>query len=299
MLRSRISGIDILKTIAIIYVICLHSEVLPSCPVLLIGLEMPLFMLLFGTTRALSDNLPTSEKYILDVMRVVIPAAPFIAVLYFTGKFAYHVPGDYFIPLIIELVLIFPLLLLAYRKFPLPTLVGSFIINILFNTASTLWIPYDLYRICFVRYIFAVCLGMYLRDAIKNKNPDWNIMLIGTVSFFIIISQAYLLFPTPDEWAMQTPVAFGYVLLVSYLIIRMKIQEFEWVFRCIGENIYSIFLWQTMFFAFVFSMFDQSIALAIFALVFSIFIGVLYGKITSIFFDKLDIKAQSFYSPPS
>ncbi|WNF22675.1 acyltransferase [Mesobacillus jeotgali] len=274
--------IDYLKAMAIISVILLHSfktdyenSILGPYHILQ---AVPVFLLLTGLNLVNSFERKKITNliyfYSLDqiakrLKRLLIPfTIVWIFQLYVLVSSSGHVlkikevfltfiqggwgPGSYFIPLILQVVFGLPLLYLWAKRNPMNMLIGTFIINFAFELyAYYSYMPNEIYRFIFLRYIFIIGLGVYM--AFK---PNWNKWFeIGTfVSLVYITAVHYYGFKpaVQPNWSSQNVYAYFWpYALVIFGLSRLKNTASSIaakVMKTIGEASYHIFLTQMVYF---------------------------------------------------
>ena len=268
--------IDFIKAAAIIAVILLHS--LPA-PILLVSLApfhiwqaVPIFIMAAGFTGTLATGrgfysqsrfrrlfsrflVPFLVVWMVEVMILIFAgkAAPGrVAGSLFTGGSG---PGSYFIPLFFQHLLVFPFLLRLKRKVaenrqPL-LLAALFVFALLLDWGCrVLAVPQDLYRLLYVRYLFAAVLGSWLAES------DWQgkKLLAGALAgAFYIYLVSYrgsdFLLPYP-AWGFQHAPAYLYTAGLFVLLWRVaeKLSFLDRLLLPLGRASYHIFLFQMVWF---------------------------------------------------
>jgi peptidoglycan/LPS O-acetylase OafA/YrhL len=165
-LPARLAQIDILKGLAIIGVLLLHSlspsSLHDGLTVLYIGQAVPIFVVLLGVNGAASfwqrdlDGLGQlySREYVLSRFdRLYLPFLAVLVVSYAVGAvkgtadrrerggpgggtLPYSGPGNYFITLAFQFAVVFPAYFWAYRRAPVITTVVGFAIAAAFEAAA-------------------------------------------------------------------------------------------------------------------------------------------------------------------
>ncbi len=200
--RTHYPQIDILKGLAIVSVIALHSLGKPvlqqTFAVYHIWQAVPLFMVMMGLNMGLSlKPLPFSSLYTKiyfrkKATRMLIPfllvfcasillgllwkplfdrdvlqfsAYTLVGVLPVTGR------GNYFITLLLQSILVLPLLGYCFIKKPVLTSISLLILELLFLLASKHYQLFDkeayLYSAALPRYFTALAYGLWLAKAIR------------------------------------------------------------------------------------------------------------------------------------
>lgn len=283
--------IDILKALAIISVIILHTiptdMVRHPLSIFTVYQAVPIFFVLMATNALMSFkrhnymNLsriypnylkgrfqriiyPLIIVWMLSLITgILLNKDIYIGTMTFIGYLPLSGPGNYFISILIQFVLIFPILYKLYRYNPKYLLITSFILNLAFEILATqtpilnnntYW-----YKACILRYLFLITLGMWfvnnfeltaLKSFIRTK-----VLLIGlTVSIAYMIgvsvfSWNFPYFQTP--WQPQVILSFFYPLILCAIGITClpSIPNHIWNgLSLIGKASYHIFLIQIIFF---------------------------------------------------
>jgi len=174
-----------------------------------------------------------------------------IVISYISGGYG---PGGYFIPVILQGVLVLPILYLWAIRNPKYFLLSTFLISLVLEYLMIItFIPEWAYRLLYVRYLFAGALGVLLA---VSKQATYKKMICGAlISFIYIFAVNYLnvqfwfLYPA---WSSQHAPSYFYPLLlivagltylpnVSKNFISAAIERF-------GRASWHIFLVQMTFF---------------------------------------------------
>lgn len=276
---KRNSNIDLLKTISILLVIVIHA--LPMDVQMVLGRPftmqhaVPVFMILFGYNRVKSiekRNLTGASDlyewtYLWKQLKaILVPYTAIWVIFEFTyfglgqgtvplDLFESFVvggrgPGGYFILLMVQAILFFPILFQIMDRFqPVKALTGIFLVNILLEMMSVNMHP-DMYRLLITRHIFTIALGIYLakrEDSIKIKN--W-LPLVGVSLIYIsIVDYGGVHFIIEHMWDSQHPPAYFWTFLLVYLGLKVSFKEVS-IVTFIGKSSYHIFLVQKIYFMF-------------------------------------------------
>lgn len=295
--------LDLIKGLAIISVIVSHSApenyLLPLHRVWYIAQAVPVFFIIYGITTAISLNreqdksltsIFNKDYFIRKAIRYYLPFLPLCIItivsinifyyntfdvsillhdvfLSFLGKFPpYGGTGDYFISDLIQLMIVAPILYVAFKRRPSLFLIVAIVANVLFELIAPSFSNYDfMYRRCIMRYLGAVALGVYLsEDFLKNNIVNiFEKKNVFTIPFFIF-SFAYLLYFKESsisfmrpEWGTENVLSFFYplgiviVLLNYYNALRKVANRAIEFIRTIGIASYHIFVVQIPYFAFI------------------------------------------------
>lgn len=272
---QRLDHIDFLKGFAIISVILLHAlpegALRPTLAPFHIWQSVPIFLFVAGITTSISferaggltgyyRKLPTNLVYLAfwyslflfiygAVMESVIP----LRALYL-GLIG---PGGYFVPLIIQHMLFFPLLLSLKRRMNNEPL---FLLCALLINAFLEYIAYaaDInplhYRIAYLRYIFVAALGAVVYSSNVKYRPSYS--LLPALSILYILSTEYketfsfsFNLPIINDWGMQHYPAYFYTAFLCVMLTKISAHiPFSKYITMLGKASYFIYLWQTVFF---------------------------------------------------
>jgi peptidoglycan/LPS O-acetylase OafA/YrhL len=311
--NNRNHNIDILKMIAIVSVILLHS--FPRDLLFLSGAPyhiwqtVPIFMILAGYNTANSYkrrsynslNQVYNFSFIYKKMERLI--YPFLLVWLVQMVAQYVIseglsineifisllsggwgPGSYFVPIIIQATLILPLIYFLCRKNLTVMTIFLFVLSIVFEFICLfIDLPGSIYRLLVIRYLFALTLGVWLalnKSKIKFK---WLIPL-AILSFVYITGVNYYewVFIMEKFWLSQHSPSYFWSLILIILgltVYRIKANnKISKLLVKIGQASYHIFLVQMVYFwAIANRLPDMSgvLYLAI-TLVFCLVIGLIY-----------------------
>ena len=162
-------------------------------------------------------------------------------------------PGNYYTPVIIQLVLIFPLLYKLVKKYKYKALAGSFAFCFLFEIIQYRFgFSNLLYRSLICRHVFNISFGIYIYLGYWKKNKILNFlsMLVG---FIYIIAHSYYGYTPYFFYKGFADVNFVACLffmpIVGYLICRKDIKcRF---LESIGKASYHIYLTQMVYYNFI------------------------------------------------
>ena len=162
-------------------------------------------------------------------------------------------PGNYYTPVMIQLVFLYPLIYSFIKRFKYKGLVCSFFFCLL----SELWqyyyhIPNEIYRNLIFRHIMTISFGSYLSLGLYKKNIILNVLSL-LIGFIYIIAHSYHSW-TPfffnKSWAdvCFIPCLF-FIPIIAFFIEKEKI-------TCkpleeIGRASYHIYLTQMVYYNFV------------------------------------------------
>ncbi|PVY40679.1 acyltransferase family protein [Pontibacter virosus] len=217
-MKQHFQQIDILKGLAIIAVLLLHSlsreQLIASYAVFHIWQAVPIFMVLMGLNLGMSyssktlhfDQLYTPHYFQKKALRIIFPlllmyvislVAGFvweqvyarevytlgwknlIGVLPVSGK------GNYFITLLLQSLIVLPLIGYTFNRWPVRTSLVLVFVEIVFQLIAY-QIPYFeedryLYDAALFRYFSAIALGLWLSRLIttSDKRYSWLLLIAG------------------------------------------------------------------------------------------------------------------------
>lgn len=274
-------NIDVMKGIAIIFVVLIHSfndETLQNIggPFYLLQ-AVPLFLIISGYNQTQSYNrhalTSLSEFYrpifLLKKLYRLLPIALIIYALqavfgpeehsfffYLIGRGGY---GGYYISIMIQAILVLPLLyMLAKKTTPLTMLIFSFIGNLGYESFSYSFdMPGFLYRLLVFRYLFALALGVwYVFDG--HRSYADKLMKIGAVfSIWYLLVVHYFDISVPfysfeTSWRGQNPLSFFYTVFIFHLGLKylstFKMHVIKQGLIFLGKRSYAIFIVQMLYF---------------------------------------------------
>lgn len=274
-------NIDIMKGIAIIFVILVHS--FSDRTVHKIGgpfylfQAVPVFFILSAYNQSQSyerrqltqlngfyrPTLLAKKYYRLIPIAIVIYLIQALVnpenqtfFFYLIGRGGY---GGYYISMMIQAILVLPLLYWFAKKTSAYKMLGvSFGINLLFEFYSYfIDIPAFLYRLLVIRYLFALALGVWY--FFESSHPcAKKVLTVGAVFSLIYLALVhYLEIPVPlysydTSWKGQNPFSFFYALAIFHLgmtyLPSFKGDSLKNGLSFLGKRSYSIFLVQMLYF---------------------------------------------------
>lgn len=221
--------IDLLKCIAIISVIIVHSfdfrnsSTVPLWIDLIVAFSLaqaiPIFFILMGRNAGASferkslfklSELYSKTYFIARFYRLIIPVLItflvslflglymnkiYIGILNLIGYFPLTGYGNYFISILLQFIFVFPLLYFFYQKNPKITILLTILISFVFEVGSTV-LPIlqgnsYLYQACILRYIFAIVLGLWLVDNYDNR---LSLLRNKYIILGLLLSVSYIVF---------------------------------------------------------------------------------------------------------
>lgn len=282
-MKKRNYNIDIIKGLAIVAVILIHSltdeMLLAILSPFYIWQAVPVFLLLAGYNTAESFQrrgyvslnqfynfpflygkverlvYPFLFIWILEVIAhyLILDGLSFTSLVtsLFTGGWG---PGSYFILVIIQATLILPLIYLLMKKNLTAATIALFFFSILVDAfCMMIDVPGSVYRVIIVRYIFVLVLGVWLSLNTKKINYKWLIPLA-------VLSAVYIAGVYYEEWNFfierywQSQHAPSYFWTLLLVIIGLKAYQFKAanplsrILVKMGKASYHIFLVQMFYF---------------------------------------------------
>jgi len=281
---GHLTQVDLLKGLAIISVILLHTW--PEKVLLITGAPfhiwqaVPVFILIAGYVGTLSyirrgttclrqcygrSLLSHRFKrllvpftllfiiqlvllYFIDIKGITLQNIVFS---YITGGYG---PGSYFIPIILQHILILPIIYLWAIRSPKYFLLNTFLISLILEYLMIIaFVPEWAYRLLYVRYLFAGALGVWL--AVSKQAIDRKVILGALISLIYIVAVNYLNFQfwfLYPAWGSQHAPSYFWPLLiimigliylpgVSKNVVSVTLEKF-------GRASWHIFLVQMVFF---------------------------------------------------
>ncbi|RSD35195.1 MAG: acetyltransferase, fucose-4-O-acetylase [Methanohalophilus sp.] len=165
-----------------------------------------------------------------------------------------HGPGSYFVPLIIQHILILPILYVWIIKYPKYFIPLTFLISLTLEQLMILLsVPVDVYRLLYIRYFFAGALGVWL--AINHKTPIKILILGALLSSIYIFVVNYLNYQPSfiyPAWSSQHSPSYLWTLLIIVAGISYFPEDatnlIQSLIKKLGQASWHIFLVQMTYF---------------------------------------------------
>lgn len=287
-IEKRDSFFDILKMISIFFVIFTHvewmrggeDEWIPIFP-FLIDMAVPIFMIITGymtyksykdwrfskmydckrlTKKLVRYIFPYLLVFIVEVVVTAILKNGKISVLQILYQFVRggKGPGGYYVPILVQCLVLLPVLVCIMRKYKNLGLVICFILNLIFEILKTvLGISVGVYRLISFRYIFLLALGMWLFQIEKEKVSTKRIISlavsfavgVGYIILFCLKLNTHLLIF--NYWQSVTMMCGFYIFPIIFLFRKLTFGFSTKRRIIIGEASYHIFLFQKIWFLFL------------------------------------------------
>ena len=276
---KRIHSLDLIKGILIIFIIITHYNWTDEQRRMMlfpywIDMAVPVFMIISGYVNVLSYqrkeittlreayeykeitgklirySIPLLMAFAFEVFLYVISGIKIDLSCVLTGGIG---PGSFYYPVMIQFVYIYPLIYFAIRNYDLKGLITCGIVNLVFETAKTLYgMPTGEYRFMVLRYIFLIAAGCYLA---MGKQKVKNLVLL--VLFAIGVYWQYAVYYQEckpaiinEAWATTSCMAALYIIPLCTMFCRsqrlMKIRC--GLLELIGRASFNIFLTQMVYF---------------------------------------------------
>ncbi len=286
--------IDWLKAFAIILIVITHSltwkERLSMGGPFWIDMAVPVFMILSGFTYSLSAehrNIYSFNKWFS--LNLILPKLKRILVAYGVAMIVETIlfavlqpeligglikrylfggwgPGSYYVPILLQLLLVFPVLFFIFNKSPIAAIIISFGGHLCFDVlANLIPISESVYRLLIFRYLAFVFLGIilyYYKDRLIEALYGY-VLFFGALSAGYIYIYAYIGYTLTifAKWTSTSlPTAFwAFFLVVSsfkYLRVAILVDN---IVKIIGRASYHIFLVQMIYFMLIAKMFESNV----------------------------------------
>lgn len=323
---TRLFAVDYLKAIATVLVIATHTlsrdQNLAIGGPFWINMAVPIFMIISGFTYSMSannKNISTLKEYFSwkiispKLSRLLFPYIVVIAletilfmVIFFKLPFASEMvpksfialfmgyitggwgPGSYYVPILIQLLILFPVMFLVFKKSPVIAVTLSFMLHLCFDILSnTLPISNGLYRLSILRYLVFIVMGIILynyKDKLIVKKHFIILLSIFSMSYIAIVNYCGYTPIIFSKW-MRTSMptvfwAFGLTTLGMTYLEKKNQSWFTNTVNLVGKSSYHIFLVQMVCFKFGLKYFSRLLHTNIlFQCILNIFFCCVFGII--------------------
>jgi hypothetical protein len=199
----------------------------------------------------------------------------YLGILSLVGFLPVTGPGNYYVSILITFIFIAPIIAYFYYRNQWLTIASMVIMDLSFQFLSPYIWPFNgdsyLYSACILRYFSAIAIGLYISDEflqnghidMKNKKY-WPILLFVPVSVLYLLLGVFIKQPFPlfnSLWGTQNIISFAYTMLIVIVLLNLEISHINNALRkvvtligTLGKASYHIFLVQTLFFGFGFSL---------------------------------------------
>jgi peptidoglycan/LPS O-acetylase OafA/YrhL len=290
--RPHLAQIDLLKGVAMLGVIALHAltsdELHDAWGPLHFGQAVPIFLVLMALNAAGSlrrrgpgaslGGLLTRDYLAGRARRLLVPfAVVWVAALVlgaieddldfgpttFVGVLPLTGPGNYFVTIAFEFVLVFPLVYWAFRRAPVATIAACFALDAAFELIAPHVFegayPFA-YDAAILRYLGQIALGLWIAEhtGLTDRRNRWVLVLAaGSLAYLVAERES----PAAFDWLRQdfgtttnflaAPYAAALVLLGLRLLPERAGSPPVRALAAIGRASWHIFLVQIVWFALV------------------------------------------------
>ena len=320
--EKRIHSIDFLKGLFVIFIIITHNNISDDARLnflfpFWIKMAVPGFMILSGYVMYKSfktKNLKLKENYNIKnltkkLLRFLIPFTMIFILEYLIYIFNNNFSlidlikkyltggigqGSYYTPLMIQLLIIFPLIYYIYCKCKNKKIfifIG-FIINILFELL--IWafnIPLGLYRLLLFRYIFLIFFGAYMYENSINKKSIYYLLIFLGALIIYIIDYTKFKMPIINFWVDTSILCAVYIVPIVSILIKKNLHSK--IFELFGKASYNIFLIQMCYFYTIGGLISKSINNIFIEIPISIILCLSIGSLFFYFEQKITKKIIS------
>lgn len=281
--KQRIEFLDYMKAICVIMVIITHYEWSDkSTPffTMLINMAVPVFMIVSGYNFAMSNRKKADgslrKMYAWNMIkpkliRFLIPFFTVclieIVLLYMEDKninpmriflLGAYGPGSYYVPIMLQLLIIFPIIYVLVEKNAKMGIIISGVANLVFE-ASIQWFEIDkyYYRLSIGRYLLLIAFGcyLYLHPEQRVKRHQMILMFLLGLAYIVTVFEFDKEIPLFSYWKTTAmPVAFYIFPLIILLFRKFYHSRIPGIFGSlltwIGKASYHIFLVQMVYYHF-------------------------------------------------
>ncbi len=280
---QRIEFLDYVKAVCVLMVIITHYDWADKTSpffTMLINMAVPIFMIISGYNFAMSNRRKADGKlgkmYGWSIMKpkLIRFLVPFFAIcfieiaLLMIDERAIHPlrifalgaygPGSYYVPIMLQLLVIFPLIYIVVERNAKVGLIAAGIANLLFEIGVKVFeIDKYYYRLSIGRYLLLIAFGCYLYlhpEHRLKRYQMWTMFLVGFAYIVAVFGfdKDLMLFEYWKTTAM--PVAF-YIFPIVILLFRKFYHSripgrFGRLLTWIGQASYHIFLVQMVYYHF-------------------------------------------------
>ena len=171
---------------------------------------------------------------------------------FFTGGWG---PGSYYIPILIQFTLLFPLMASLIKRWKWKGYVVLILFNVLFEVCFTYFdFSVEIYRLCFFRYIVFVCAEIWLYS-MKEEMNKFVLSISFVIGLIYIFGVNYLgyepkIFTNWITTSFPTVLYIFPVIAIAVLYLNKPIpQKFGGVLITIGQSTYHIYLVQMVWYS--------------------------------------------------
>jgi hypothetical protein len=204
-------------------------------------------------------------------------------------------PGNAFLTTILEGIIIVPLLVYFYRKYPKYSLIALFAISLVVELCAPLIFKTDdnyFYYSFIFRVLSMIGIGFYIgKRLIKNrvsniiKNEYFQVGLFISTLYLVVYAISDFKIPCfLADLETQNTLSVFYPALLVILMLMIKVGKFEnnivyKTFRLIGKSSYHIFLFQMLYFSFRWGSYEATNITLFKAILINIIITIVGGVV--------------------
>lgn len=321
MLCEHKSNIDILKAIAIFFVLITHFDwsveqrqfiIFPF----LINMAIPIFMIITGYVYSYSmkerliTNIGDAYKLPLISKRISRYSLPLVPIIiwellntrYATPSHPLEIfrwilvgtvgDGSYYYPVIMQLIFVFPVIYFMIERYKQKGLWICLIVNIVYEILTWAYeMNIECYRLLMFRYIFLIAVGVYAFHGYKiNMIISILLMLIGTAFIIAITYMDYETHILNKYWATTNFLASMIIVPFIVWVLERKKQIHIFPLEVIGRASYHIFLVQMVYYLGYYNILINQFT----KLSQQLLIGIVICVICGVLFYSFEIKLRDF-----
>lgn len=328
---QRIEFLDYLKAVCVILVIITHYDWQDKTTpffTMLVNMAVPVFMIISGYNFAMSNykkadgklkkmygwNVlkPKLIRFLIPFFTVCFIEIALLAIeekkihplrIFLLGAYG---PGSYYVPVMLQMLVIFPLIYIAVAKNAKFGITAAGVANLLFEIlVKVLEVDKYYYRLSIGRYLLLIAFGCYLYLHPEHRVKKYQMLAMFLVGFGYLVAvfgfdTEFVIF---DYWKTTAmPVAF-YIFPIVILLFRRFYHKIipgivGTALTQIGKASYHIFLVQMVYYHFelggVIMKVEWYIAVP-FNLVVTLLFGLLFFEADSRFIQQMKKVKQYFH----
>lgn len=273
-------NVDIIKAFSIISVLIIHTFDLQTKSSMFYAYHIlqavPLFLLVSASlyaTGTLNKKIDLSMEYNRSVLfkklkRILMPYIPIIifqvivlsimrkkqsilsiVLSVLSGGWG---PGGYYIPLMIQVIFLLPVLRIMVEKYNSKVLYLTFVFNMLYELLAYYDIVYsEIYRLLVFRYVFLLVLGIFFVKNHVKATRFWIVLAVSSCIYITAIEYFNLPSFANIGWRSQNIYAFFYPFLLFVFVMNSRIKTsrlVESVIKNIAQASFHIYLVQMVYF---------------------------------------------------
>lgn len=283
MKKERIDFLDYLKAICVILVVITHYDWASKSSyifTMVINMAVPIFMIISGYNFAMSNKkktdgsilamyspkmiFPKLERFlapffIICIIEIIILAEEEMHInpfrIFVMGAYG---PGSYYVPLMIQLLIIFPIIFILVEKSAKWGIIITGCANLIYEIGVVaLDMEKYYYRLCIGRYLLLIAFGcyLYLHPELRLKKRQLFAMLTVGIAYIVFVLRYDIDIALFDFWTPTAmPIAF-YIFPVVVILFRAfyHCHIGGWagkILSLIGKASYHIFLVQMVYYHF-------------------------------------------------